>query len=242
MSNPNHLALVWTYLGSTPLLWLTATIVAYVLAQALHERLNKHPLANPVLMSVALLIALLRASHTQYATYMQGAQFVHFLLGPAIVALAVPLHKQLPRLQRLFWPLAGGLLSGGLNAVVMTVAMSKLLGASVQTIASIAPRSSTTGIAIRLSEKIGGVPSLTAVLVVMTGITGAIIGPPIVRALRVGAQEIGGFAMGVASHGIGTARALQMSEEAGALAGLGMCLNGVLTAFILPPLFPLLIR
>lgn len=242
MTNPNHLALLWTYLGRTPLLWLTATVVVYAVAQAVYERFDRRPLANPVLLSVVMVILLLRVSHTEYAAYMQGAQFIHFLLGPAIVALAIPLNKQLPKLRAMAWPLACGLAVGGLGAIATTVLLARALGASAQTVASIAPRSATTGIAIRISEKIGGVPSLTAVLVVMTGITGAIVAVPLLKLLRVRRPEIIGIAMGVAGHGIATARALQISEEAGAFAGLGMCLNGVLTAFLLPLLYPMLTR
>ncbi|SAK91922.1 LrgB family protein [Caballeronia catudaia] len=240
MNYQNQLALVWTYLGRTPLLWLTATVVCYVVAQAVYEKLNKRPLANPVLLSVLAVILLLRVTHTEYAAYMQGGQFIHFLLGPAIVALAVPLNRQLPKLRSMFWPLACGLVAGGLGAITTTVLLARALGASAQSIASIAPRSATAGIAIRISEKIGGIPSLTAVLVVMTGITGAVIAVPVLRLLRVRRPEIVGLAMGLAGHGIATARALQISEEAGAFAGLGMSLNGVLTACALPVLYPML--
>jgi predicted murein hydrolase (TIGR00659 family) len=242
MIHGNHLVLFWTYLNHEPLLWLTLTVVFYVIAQSMHERLRKHPLINPVLISVAFLIGVLRLSHVQYADYMKGAQYVHFLLGPAIVALAIPLNKQLPKLHVLLWPLTGGLVAGCLSAIISTVLLSRMLGASAQTIASLAPRSATTGIAIRLSEHIGGVPSLTAVLVVMTGITGAILGVPVLNVLRVNDPQIAGLSMGVAGHGIGIARALQICEEAGAVAGLGMCLNGILTAFVLPPLFSLLLQ
>ncbi len=137
-------------------------------------------------------------------------------------------------------PLTGGLVAGGLSTIATTVLLARVWGASAQTIASIAPRSATTGIAIRISEKIGGIPSLTAVLVVMTGITGAIIAVPILRLLHVRRAEFMGLAMGMAGHGIATARALQISEEVGAFAGLGMCLNGVLTACFVPLLYPML--
>ena len=242
MNNPNHLALVWTYLGHMPLLWLTTTVVVYGAAQTVYERLNKRPLANPVLISVVTVILLLRMTHTEYSAYMQGGQFIHFLLGPAIVALAMPLNNQLPKLRSMLGPLVGGLIVGGLGAIATTVLLARALGASAQTIASIAPRSATTGIAICISEKIGGIPSLTAVLVVMTGITGAIIALPLLKLLRVQRPEIVGLAMGIAGHGIATARALQISEEAGAFAGLAMCLNGVLTACFVPLLYPMLTR
>ncbi|VXC86084.1 LrgB family protein [Burkholderia sp. 8Y] len=240
MDNPNHLPLVWAYLGRTPLLWLTATVVVYVAAQCVYERFGKRPLANPVLLSVVTVILLLSVTHTEYRAYMQGAQYIHFLLGPAIVALAVPLNRQLPKLRLMLLPLTGGLIVGGLSTIATTVLLARVWGASAQTVASIAPRSATAGIAIRISEKIGGIPSLTAVLVVMTGITGAIIAVPILRLLRVKRPEFVGLAMGLAGHGIATARALQISEEAGAFAGLGMCLNGVLTASFVPLLYPML--
>jgi len=240
MNVHQNIASAWGFLGTTPLLWLTLTFLAYAIAQVVHGSVGKSALANPVLIAVALLILALRESNTSYVTYMQSAQPIQFLLGPAIVALAIPMHRQLPKLRRLAPQLAGALVAGCATGISSAVLIPRLLGATGQILATIAPKSVTAGIAIRISEKIGGLPSLTAVLVIMTGITGAVIGSGLLRLIHVSRHDLGGFALGVASHGIGTARALQISEEAGAFAGLGMGLNGILTSFVLPIIYPIL--
>jgi predicted murein hydrolase (TIGR00659 family) len=228
---------VWVYLSTTPLLGLTLTLVVYQAAYWLYRRANFHPLLNPVAVAVAVLVALLAITGTPYQTYFDGAQFVHFLLGPATVALAIPLHAQLPRLKALFVPLAVSLVAGSLVAMVSAVGIAWALGASRETLLSLAPKSVTTPIAMGITEKLGGLPSLTAVLVVTTGIVGAVLAKYVLDALRVADHAVRGFSVGVAAHGIGTARAFQVSEEAGAFAGLGMGLNGLVTA----ALFPLLV-
>ncbi len=225
---------IWVYLAASPLLGLTITLIAYLVAHSIYARARFNPLANPVLISVALLVVVLRVSGTPYSTYFEGAQFVHFLLGPATVALAIPLYRQWPKLKRAALPLIGGLVCGSLTAIVSAVGVASLLGAPHQTVASLAPKSATTPIAMAVAEKIGGIPSLTAVLVISTGVFGAVFARSILNVLRVEEAAVRGFALGVASHGIGTARALQVSEEMGAFAALGMGLNGVLTAFLVP--------
>ncbi len=236
----SRVADVWVYLAQSPLLWLALTVVAYVVADALHRRLRRHAAANPVLVAVALLLAVLVVSRTPYPTYFEGAQFVHFLLGPATVALALPLHRELGRARARAVPLTIALLAGSATAVVTAIAVAKLLGASRPTLMSLAPKSTTTPVAMGIAEKLGGLPSLTAALVILTGILGAILGPGLLRLLRVRDPAATGFAMGVASHGIGTARAFQLSERAGAFSGLGMGLNALATALLLPALLRLL--
>jgi predicted murein hydrolase (TIGR00659 family) len=232
---------IWVYLGTTPLLGLTATLLAYLLAFRLYQRLAFNPLANPVLISVVLLVTLLLATGTPYRTYFEGAQFVHFLLGPATVALAVPLFDQRDKLKRLALPLALGLAAGVVTAIVSAIGIAWLLGASRETLLSLAPKSVTTPIAMGIAEKIGGLPSLTAVLVILTGMTGAIVARPLLNWLRIDAHPVRGFALGVASHGIGTARAFQVSEEMGAFAGLAMGLTALVTAVVAPWLAPWLV-
>jgi len=236
------LGAIWVYLAASPLLGLTITLIAYLIAQAIYAKARFNPLANPVLTAVAMLVLLLKVTGTPYATYFEGAQFVHFLLGPATVALALPLYRQWPKLRRSAVPLIGGLVTGSLAAIVSAVGVAALLGASHQTIASLAPKSATTPIAMAVAAETGGIPSLTAVLVISTGIFGAVFARSILNMLRIEDTAVRGFALGVASHGIGTARAFQISEEMGAFAGLGMGLNGVFTAFIVPILMPLASR
>ena len=229
---------IWVYLSASPLLGLTVTLLAYQGAYWVYAKANMNPLANPVAISVAALVALLWFTGTPYPVYFEGAQFVHFLLGPATVALAVPLYANLETLKRNALPLAGALLAGSLTAAVSAVGIGWLLGASRETLLSLAPKSVTTPIAMGIAEKIGGLPSLTAVLVVTTGILGAVLARGTLNLLRIHDHAVRGFAVGVAAHGIGTARAFQVSETMGAFAGLAMGLNGLVTAF----LFPLLLR
>lgn len=229
---------VWVYLAASPLLGLTLTLLAYQGACYVHRRCGGHPLANPVLLAVAMLVTLLWLTDTPYRTYFDGAQFVHFLLGPATVALAIPLHAELGRLQRMAIPLLLALVIGSLTAALSAVAIGSLLGASKVTLLSLAPKSVTTPIAMGIAERIGGLPSLTAVLVIVTGVLGAILARYVYRALHIEDDAVRGFAIGIAAHGIGTARAFQESEQAGAFAALAMGLNGLMTALLLPVVLP----
>lgn len=229
---------IWVYLSASPLLWLTATLLAYQGAFWIYRKANMNPLANPVAIAVAALVALLWFTDTPYPVYFEGAQFVHFLLGTATVALAVPLYANLPTLKKNLLPLGGALLAGSVVAAVSAVGIGWALGASRETLLSLAPKSVTAPIAMGIAEKLGGLPSLTAVLVVTTGILGAVLARGTLNLLRIHDHAVRGFAVGVAAHGIGTARAFQVSETMGAFAGLAMGLNGLLTAF----LFPLLAR
>lgn len=231
---------IWVYLSATPLLGLTVTLLAYQGAFWLYRKAGLHPLANPVAIAVCALVALLWFTDTPYQTYFDGAQFVHFLLGPATVALAVPLYANLETLKKNLLPLGGALLAGSLTAAVSAVGIGWLLGASRETLLSLAPKSVTTPIAMGVAEKLGGLPSLTAVLVVSTGILGAVLARGTLNLLRIDDHAVRGFAVGVAAHGIGTARAFQVSEAMGAFAGLAMGLNGLATAFLFPLLAGLL--
>lgn len=225
---------LWVYLSTSPLLGLTLTLLAYQMAHALSVRLGGHPLANPVALAVAFIVAVLTLTGTPYAAYFEGAQFVHFLLGPATVALAVPLYGQWPRLKRLFGASMLALAIGSITSVVSVWFIAKALGATGQTLLSLAPKSVTTPIAMGISEKIGGLPSLTAVLVILTGIIGAVMAPALLRAIGTRDHAAQGFAIGMSAHGIGTARAFRISETAGAFSALAMGLNGVVTSLVVP--------
>jgi len=225
---------IWTYLSRGPLLWLTATLAAYAIGNAVFVAAGRRPIANPVLIAVAILAPVLWLTGTPYATYFEGAQFVHFLLGPATVCLALPLWQNLPRVRRAALPMLAALLVGSTTAVVSALAIAWMLGLRGGMLASLAPKSATAPVAIGISEAIGGSPTLTAVLVILTGITGAVVATPLLNLLGLKDWRARGFAVGVAAHGIGTARALQVHPTAGAFAGLGMGLNAVLTAFIAP--------
>lgn len=228
---------IWVYLSTSPLLHLTLTLLAYLLGDWLFQKSGKKSLFNPVLLAVLMLVALLTLTRTTYDTYFEGAQFVHFMLGPATVALAVPLYRQWHRLRRSWLAIAVSLAAGSLTAVVSAVGIGWLLGASRDALISLAPKSATAPVAMGISEKLGGLPSLTAVLVIMTGVLGAVLGTWVLSLIKVRDARAQGFALGLTSHGIGTARAFQLGELAGAFSALAMGLNALATALLLPLLF-----
>lgn len=225
---------IWVYLSASPLLGLSMTLLAYQGAFWLYQRSGHNPLANPVLIAVSILVLFLTLTATRYETYFAGAQFVHFLLGPATVALAIPLYTQFKRVRTMLLPVVAGLLAGSLTATISAVLIARWFDASLPTQLSLAPKSVTTPIAMGIAERIGGIPSLTAVLEIITGVLGAVGARAVFDALKVRDPAIRGFAIGVASHGIGTARAFQVNEQSGAFAALAMGLNGALTAMLVP--------
>jgi len=225
---------IWVYLAASPLLWLTVTLLAYLAAFSLYRRSSFNPFVNPVLIAVAFISALLLATKTPYPTYFEGAKFIHFLIGPATVALAVPLFAQMQRLKSLWLPLTIALVVGSLTAIVSGMGIAWAMGASHEISLSLAPKSATMPIAMGVSEKIGGVPALAAVAVAITGISGAIMARGVLNLLRVEDDAVRGFTTGLVAHAIGTARALTRSETAGAFSALAMGLNGVATALLAP--------
>ncbi len=225
---------LWVYLARTPLLWLTATLLVYAACDRVSARLGRHPLANPVLLAICLMALLLAVTHTPYGTYFEGAQFIHFLLGPATVALAIPLYQNRAAVLRALLPMAVALLAGSVTALVSAVLIARAFGAPASVLVSLAPKSVTAAVAMGIAEKLGGDPALSAVLVILTGILGAVIVSPLMNALRIRDQRARGFAAGLAAHGIGTARAFQENPLAGAFAGIAMGLNALLTALLVP--------
>ena len=236
----NSIGEIWVYLAASPLLWLSMTLAVYLVGQWLFRRSGGRALFNPVALAITLLVSLLLLTGTPYTTYFSGAQFIHFLLGPATVALAIPLYLHWDRVRRLFLPILAGLLAGSLTAILSAMGIAWLLGGSPQTLLSLAPKSVTTPVAMGIAEKIGGLPPLTAVLVIVTGVIGAVAAPAVLKGLRIRDDAIKGFAIGVAAHGIGTARAFQISSLAGAFAGLAIGLNALLTAVLAPLIVSLL--
>ncbi|MDB5370998.1 MAG: hypothetical protein JWP20_2556 [Roseomonas sp.] len=234
------LADIWVYLAREPLSALTMTLLAWLAALRLQALFRRHPLANPVLLAVAILAAGLLVTGVEYRAYFQGAQFVHFLLGPATVALAVPLHRQWRGLRSAMLPAAVSILLGGIFAAALGVGIALALGAAPEVVASLAPRSVTTPVAMGIAERLGGLPSLAAVLVLCSGVVGAAVGPLVLNWAGVVDWRARGLAMGTAAHGIGTARALSVDMTAGVFSGLAMGLNAVATAVWLPLLWPLL--
>ncbi len=224
---------LWVYLSTTPLLWLTLTLAAYQLGIWIFRKFKCSPLLNPVLTAVIALVCLLKASGTDYQTYFNGAQFVHFLLGPATVALAIPLYREIEVIKKSSVPIVITLMAGSLTAIISAVGIAWALGGEEVILLTLAPKSATTPIAMGIAEQIGGLPSLTAAAVVLTGISGAVFGDFVLNRLKISDERARGMALGLASHGIGTAHAIQRNRVAGAFAALAMALNGLLTALLL---------
>ncbi|SEQ21758.1 TIGR00659 family protein [Ectothiorhodospira magna] len=229
---------IWAFLAASPLLWLTMTLVVFQVALWLHRQLGGSMILHPVLIAMALLISILLLTGTDYDTYFEGAQFIHFMLGPATVALAIPLYEHRHQIRQLLLPLLVAGVAGALVAAISAVLVAALLGADPLTLLSLAPKSVTSPIAMGIAEKIGGLPSLTAALVLLTGAIGCLLSPLLIRLLGIRDDRVKGFALGLSAHGFGTAQAFGISATAGAFAGLGLTLAGVMTAFLLPPVTP----
>lgn len=214
--------------------WLSFTIVSYLGARWVYQRSGAHPFLIPILTAVLFIIAVLVITDTSYATYAQSTQILQFLIGPATVALAIPLYGQLHQLRRMWLPLVIALLAGSLTAIVSTVAIAWLLGGSMQTLLSLAPKSATMPIAIPASVAVGGIAPLAAIACAITGIGGVMMARPLFRLVGAHDPMVRGFAIGLTAHAIGTARAIQVDQQAGASAALAMGLNGIVTAALIP--------
>ncbi len=225
---------LWVYLSATPLFGLTATLVTYVVAQAFYQRVGQAPWANPVLWTVVTLSVLLMVSRTPYPTYFSGAQFIHFLLGPAVVALAWPLWQRRAQLAGRLGPLLIAALVGGATAGGSAVAIGWSLGLPVNLLRSLAPKSVTAPVAMGIAEALGGVPALAAVFAVLTGLIGAISAKYLFDALGPFTPCERGFALGVSAHGIGAARAMQVHPDSGAYAALALGMQVVLSSVLIP--------
>ena len=225
---------IWVYLSGSPLLALILTLSAYQAGVMVYERFDRNPLANPVAIAIALVAAVITAIDMPYAKYFEGAQFVHFLLGTATVALAVPIYKGLEALRGRIFPLLAALLAGGATSIASAVGIAKLMGADAAIVGGFYAKSVTAPIAMGIAERVSVSPTLTAVFAVTTGILGAILVRFVMDAIGMKSWWQRGFAVGVAAHGIGTSRAFSVHPEAGTYASLGMGLHGVLGAVLIP--------
>ncbi|MGB5093844.1 MAG: LrgB family protein [Parvibaculum sp.] len=239
MSDIGWQLIYWDHVGEGAA-WIVLTLVTYLLFRALQQRAGGNPVLNPVLLATATIILLMTLSGRGYDDYNRGGAWLLWLLGPATVALAIPLYLNFAQVRSVLLPMFAALMAGSITAVLSAIVIGKLLGASPETIASLAPKSVTTPIAMAIAAEIGGIPALAAVFVIFTGIIGAIFGSAIFNALGVKDPRARGFAMGIAAHGIGTARAFQVNWQAGTFSGIAMTINGILTALFLPLIWLLL--
>lgn len=222
------------------LLWVTASLGIYVLVQAALRRARVSILA-PVQITIVILIVILLNTGTDYETYMEGGRLITFFLGPSVVALAVPLYRNLSRLGTSLVSIFPAVIAGTVAGIVGAVVPAAMLGLPDIISRSLAPKSITTPIAISLAEPLGGDPSLTAVFVVVTGLFGALFGPLLMKVVGIRHPVAWGLAMGTAAHGVGTSIALDHHPTAGAAAGLGICLCGIATSAIAPTLVRLIL-
>lgn len=225
---------VWIYLQSGPQLGLVATLLTWQGATWLDQRTGHAAWSNPIMVSIGVLATLLLVTGTPYQAYFRGGQYVQFLLGPATVALAVPMYANFATMRRNLVPILIALVAGSVTASASAMLIAHWLGAPHDLVISMAPKSVTTPIAMGISQDLGGIPSLTAIFVLLTGIFGGLICLPLFRALRITDRRAQGLAGGTGAHGLATARLLLESETAGAFGGLAIGLNGLVTAILAP--------
>lgn len=226
---------LWVYLTSEPLLNLLLTLLAYMVGVYANRWSKGFILFHPVIVATTLIVSVLLYTQTSYARYFEGAQFIHFLLGPATVALAIPLYDHLAKVRAMLLPILGACLVGILVSAMTTLGIAFLMGAPHDMLMTLAPRSVTTPIAMGIASELGGIPSLAAGLVLITGAIGSATGPLLFRLAKTKDPTVQGFTMGLSAHGFGTAHSFAtLGPLAGAFAGLAMGLTGLLTAFVLP--------
>ena len=237
MSTPllDRLHSTWLSLAqSSPLPWLVLTLIVYLAAMAIYKKSGNRPSLIPVFTGVVVIVGILMVTGTPYETYRSGVSLLGLMIGPATVALAIPLYAQRERIKELWLPISVALFVGCLVALFSALGIAWLFGGSEATLIAVAPKSATIPIALPMAERFGGKPSLAAVAVAITGISGTMMAPLLCRFLRLKDPAVEGFALGLTAHAIGTARAIQLNPTAGAFSALAMGLNGVATAVLMP--------
>lgn len=227
-----------TFLQSMDYFWILLTMIVFMGSGWLYRKSHFFPLFTPIITTIAILIAFLELTQTSYEEYFNNVHIIHMLLGPVTVALAVPLYRQRSKLLFYCLPIIIGLCVGTVVAIISVCIIGHFLGLSHETLLSMIPKSVTTPIAMGISTSMGGIASLTAAIVVVTGILGGLLSRPLFRILRCKSDLEAGISLGLSAHGMGTNEAFSISQEAGAYAGLAMGLTGLLTAFIAPFIGP----
>lgn len=218
---------------------LTLTFGLFFAAKWLQKKTNC-VLLNPILLTIALLILFLKVTGISYETYNEGGHLIEFWLKPAVVALGVPLYLQLETIRKQIIPILLSQFAGCVIGVISVVLIARYMGASQEVILSLAPKSVTTPIAMEVSNSIGGIPSLTATVVICVGLLGAICGFKTMQLMKVDSPIAQGLSMGTAAHAVGTSTAMDISSKYGAFASLGLTLNGIFTALLTPTILKLL--
>lgn len=218
----------------SPLFLLTATLAAYAAGMWLRDRTGGHALAQPVVVAIVAMGVMISVLDVDYSRYRAGTELIAFLLGPATVALAIPLHRNAHRLRGLVLPMLAALVAGAVTSILTGYWLVRALAGGEELALTMAPKAATTPVTIPLADQLGGIPALAAVLAIAAGILGAIAGPALLNLLRVRDQRIRGLAVGAVSHGIGSARMLHEDESEGAFSGLAMGLTALIIAILIP--------
>lgn len=225
---------IWVYLSGDPLFALIITLATYQFGYTVYVKFNRNPILNPAAISIILVSSIISIFDMPYEKYFEGAQFVHFLLGTATVALAVPIYRGFKNLKGKVIPIFIALITGSVASIASAVLIAKYMGAGEKIVGSMYTKSVTAPIAMGIAERIQVSPTLTAVFTVITGILGAILAPYILDAFNIKPWWMRGTAIGAGAHGLGITRAFSVNEQAGIFASMAMGLNGVLSAIILP--------
>ncbi|WP_121253369.1 LrgB family protein [Nocardioides ferulae] len=224
----------WTWLTHSPLFFVLLTLAGYRLGRELNERTGGHALAQPVLVAIVVVGAAISLLDVDYDDYRAGTELIAFWLGPATVALAVPLHRQAERLRGFVVPMLVAVTVGAVVSVTTVVLLVRALGGDELLARTMASKATTTPVSIALTETLDGLPPLAAVVTILAGILGAVAGPAALTLLRVSDRRARGLALGAVSHGIGTSRALVEDPTEGAFAGLSMGLTALATSLLAP--------
>lgn len=232
-----ELQVLWHDLLLTPLLGLTLTLGAYVLACTVYIRAHYAPWASPIIWAVLMIGVILWGTNTSYEAYFEGAKFIHFLLGPSVVALAFPLWERLPQLRKQALPLLGSSLVGGTVAVASALLLAWAMGLPAEILMALLPKSLTSPVAMGVAQEIGAIPALAAVFAAITGVIGGVIGKTVLQLGRIRSDAARGYALGTCSHGVGTASAFLISPSAGAYSALAMSVQAVLGALLIPLIY-----
>lgn len=220
--------------------FLLAVTFGFFFLSKLLQKKTGWVVLNPILLAIALLICFLKCTGVSYETYHEAGSLIEFWLKPAVVALGVPLYLQLKMIKKQLMPILISQLAGCFVGLVSVVVIAKLMGATPEIVMSLAPKSVTTPIAMEVTKTLGGIPSLTAAVVIVVGLFGAVCGFKILQVGRVGSPIAQGLSLGTASHAVGTSTAMEISKKYGAFASLGLTLNGLLTALLTPTILRIL--
>ncbi|QOQ69794.1 CidB/LrgB family autolysis modulator [Photobacterium damselae] len=223
------------------MIWLVATLVCFYVARYISGKI-KNPLLNPLLITLIVLIALLKWLQVPYEVYFADNKIINFLLGPAVVALALPLYQQLAHIRSKWKTIMTACFVGSVLSMTFGTAIAFWMGADAQLAASILPKSITTPLAMAASQQIGGIPSITAAMVILVGIFGAVLGYPIMKLLKIEHPLAKGLSMGTVSHALGTAKAAEEDYQEGAFSSLALVICGIMTTILAPILFPILVH